>query len=141
MDQSLLSDICRDDTPISSEDEQPNDNKDSAPSPPALAETNDSLSSPSHGVTTWPNRGPRAFRHRKIIKPRKANPTNSGALLSELQKTNATMLELAEKVKKAEKRMRNMEKKVKHSSKSTSPNLKLKNTVPIGIRVRSQPAN
>ena len=61
--------------------------------------------------------------------------------VSELQKTNATMLELAEKVKRAEKRMRNMEKKVKQSSKSTSPNLKLKNTVPIGIRVRSQPAN
>ena len=116
MDQSLLSDICRDDTPISSEDEQPNDNKDSAPSPPALTATNDSLSSPS--VTTGPNRGPRAFRHRKIIKPRKANPTNSGALLSELQKTNATMLELAEKVKRAEKRMRNMEKRLSNHRKA-----------------------
>ena len=118
MDQSLLSDICRDDTPISSEDEQPNDNKDSALSPPALAATNDSLSSPSHGVTTWPNRGPRAFRHRKIIKPRKANPTNSGALLSELQKTNATMLELAEKVKKAEKKCEIWKKRLSNHRKA-----------------------
>ena len=143
MNQPLLSDIWRDDTPIS-DDEQPNDNNsnEDSPSPPALIAINqtqavgNSLSSPT--VTT-PNRRPRALRHRKIIKAAKTNSTKSGgALLSELQKTNAAMLELTEKVKRAEKRMRNMEKKVKRSSKnkSKSPGPNLKNIVPIGIRVR-----
>ena len=104
----LLRDILWDDTPTASDDEQPclnNDNSnEEAPSPPASTTTEQSTrfshrDLPCHTVT--PKRPvPRVFRHRKIIKAAKTSPNNSGALLSELQKTNATMLALAQKIKK-----------------------------------------
>lgn len=145
MEGSLLRDIFQDDIPSPttvSDDEQyhhANSNEESSSPQVSVANTNPAKQPTSResSTTVTPKRPvprPRAFRHRKIIKATKTNPTNSGSMISELQKTNATMLELADKVKKAEKRLRNMEKKVKCSPNSTSPSLK--NIVPIGIRVR-----
>ena len=73
----------------------------------------------------------------------KTYPTPNGSVLSELKKANATMLTLAEKFERTEKRMRNMEKRVKQSgnnlcgasSNNSSPS-KFKKSVPMGIRVR-----
>ena len=55
---------------------------------------------------------------------------NKGSIdvVSELQKTNAAMLELADKAKRAKKSLQNME-KVKRSPKNNSTSPSLKNTV------------
>ena len=103
----------------------------------------------SRSPTTTPKKIRKVFRHRKIAlsrsKSKENRITSSLDLLSELKKTNATMVVLAEKGKKAEKRMRNMEKNVKRSSSSngsssssnnSSPGSSLKKNVPLGIRVR-----
>lgn len=147
--RSLLRDIFRDDTPTASrddapdsDDEQPNhyDSNEDSPSPPALIVNSEKQTGRRNSPTVTPKRPGvlRPFRHRKIIKAAKTNPTNIGVLLSQLQKTNATMFALAEKVERAEKRMRNMEKKVKRSkiSSSNSSSSNLKKVVPFGIRVR-----
>jgi len=101
-------------------------------------------------------KGKRHFRHKKIILSRKGKQgqrtemtvTAEGqAILSELKKTNITIIALAERVRKSEKRMQKVEKRVKvssdSSSKDSSPSsshndccLK-KGSIPVGIRVRN----
>ena len=92
---------------------------------------------------TTPKRTKRVFRHRKIALRSKSKENRATTLdvLSELKKTNATMVILAEKVKKAEKRIRNMDKRSSsnsNGSSSSSPSScsSLKKNVPPGIRVR-----
>lgn len=117
---------------------EPN-NFDSALSPSRSVSNAEPLNSQT-GAT--PKRS-RLFKHRKIIIRSKSkencSPITSNLtvnLLSELKKTNTTMGKLAEKVKKAEKRMRNMEKKVSSSSSSSPSSSKKTVSVPSGIRVR-----
>ena len=105
----LLCDITDDEPTASDDGEQPNDLEYSPSLQPSPA--SDPEMPPSTAWRHLPKRPrPRAYRQRKVVKM-KANPTTSGSLLTELKKTNTTMLALAEKVKMAEKRMRNMEKK------------------------------
>lgn len=137
----LLRDIMYDNPTASDDDEQPDSNEDS-PSLSASITSPEPSNRLNRDSSITPKRPmPRAFRHRKIVKT-KSNPTTSESLLSELKKTNATLLTLQKKSKERKKRMRNVEKKVKRSnnnsgssSNSSSPS-NFKKTVPIGIRVR-----
>jgi len=81
-------------------------------------------------------RQPPVLKHKKIVRRCK----DSGSVLKELKKTNKTILTLAERMRKAEKRMRKMDCKIKGSMASSfnsSPTSKRKKIVPNGVRVSS----
>lgn len=78
---------------------------------------------------------PPGLKHKKIVRRYK----DSGSVLKELKKMNKTILTLAERMRKAEKRMRKMDCKIKGSiatSFNSSSNSK-KKIVPNGVRVSS----
>ena len=101
-------------------------------------------STSSSGTPRRPKSGraTQRFRHKKISIFRSGNKEQSSeaeSILSELKKTNTSINALAQKMKKTEKRMQRVEKRVKVSSSppsSADDKCALKRTsIPAGIRV------
>jgi len=109
--------------------------------------TEGSTACTGNGRASTPKRSPEArrmFRHKKIIisqrnGKKRITEGEATAILSELKKANTSIKALTDKVKKSEKRMQRVEKRIKVSSNAPPPSscsFSKKHKIPVGIRVR-----